>query len=79
MEHYLTTLKGSQPTRMGEEEMDKLTRMYAYYLRKGDAKNFSQSHRLVINTQYNQIKRYLNNEEKSLTYKGWKHGTTTSK
>lgn len=72
MSHYLTTLKGAQPTRMGEAEMDKLTQLFAYYLRKGEVKNFSQAHRLVINNYHNGIKRHFNAEEKKITYKDLK-------
>lgn len=72
MSHYLTTLKGAQPTRMGEAEMDKLTQIFAYFLRKGEAKNFSEAHRLAINNYHRNLKSQFNKEEKKITYKDLK-------
>jgi len=57
---------------MGEAEMDKLTQIFAYFLRKGKAKNFSEAHRLAINSYHSNIKSHFNAEEKKLTYKDLK-------
>ena len=77
MPHYLKLMKGAQSVRPGEEQMDKLTRLYALYLRTKRANNFSAALREAIDAQYELELPNMKRNEKKLTYKEYKDGTTT--
>ena len=68
--YFLTICKGLQSIRAGEEQMDKLARMWVH--RKGTTKSISQTLRDVIDKQYEVEEREMSERIKKIKYSNFK-------
>lgn len=65
--HFLSVSKGMQSFRAGEEQMDKLLRLWLH--RKGRCKTMSQTLRDVIDKQYDLEEPFMTKRLKKIKYK----------
>ncbi len=65
--YFLTISKGCQSFRAGEEQMDKLVRLWVH--RNGICKTMSQTLRDVIDKQYELEEPFMTKKVKKLKYK----------